>query len=94
MKRANIRIVLAVLAIASGLVATTKPLAAQEPFRMFQGGPGSQIGVTVRDTEPADGTGQQAQAGAVIDEVRRDIARGKGGAQTGRRRRGVRRRAR
>lgn len=83
MKRANIRSVLAVLAIASGPVATTKPLAAQEPFRMFQGGPGSQIGVTVRDTESADGTGQQAQAGAVIDEVRRDSPAEKAGLRRG-----------
>lgn len=83
MKRAHTRSVLAALAIASGLVTTTNPLVAQEPFRMFVGGPGSQIGVTVRDTESAGATGPQAQAGVVIDEVRRDSPAEKAGLRRG-----------
>jgi serine protease Do len=83
MKRADTRRVLATLAIASGLMAAPKPLGAQEPFRMFLGGPGSQIGVTVRDTESADTAGQQAQTGAVIDEVRRDGPAEKAGLRRG-----------
>jgi serine protease Do len=83
MNSGNIRSVLVALAIASGLVAAAKPLGAQEPFRMFLGGPGAQIGVTVRDTESPATTGPPAQAGAVIDDVRRDSPAEKAGLRRG-----------
>lgn len=54
-----------------------------EDLVMFDGG-GSRIGVAVRDVETADVTRQKlpAQAGAVVEEVRRETAASKAGVKT------------
>src|SRR5262245_6641546 len=83
MKRLGIRSVLTALAIVLGSFVVATPLRSQEPFRMFWGGPGSQIGVTVHDIETSDGSRQQPQAGAVIDEVRRDSPAERAGLRHG-----------
>jgi serine protease Do len=82
MSVAHIRTVLTSLAIAAAPIVTAPPLAAQEPFPLFAG-PGAQIGVTVRDAEPADQGRQQPQAGVIIDDVRRDSPAEKAGLKRG-----------
>jgi serine protease Do len=84
MRFGDLQTVLAALLGIGGLaVGAALPLHAQAPFGVVVHSPGAQIGATVRDLDASESERRQVQAGAVIDEVRRDSPAEKAGLRSG-----------
>jgi serine protease Do len=79
----------AILGIAAILVGFPSPVFAQrdriapQVDRLILRGPGSYIGVRVRDVEPSDGDRQRNQGGAVVEEVLRESPAEAAGIKSG-----------